>query len=105
MVRIVIFADPARQLASLYSASARQYAALWEPVIRDAGERLVRAVPIADDATVLDVGAGAGSLVPCLRSVSPRGVVISVDLSIGMISLLRERYAGAPAAVMDAQSL
>ena len=47
----------ARQVAAIYSA-AREYAVLWEPVIRDAGERLMSVLPIIIECTVVDVGAG-----------------------------------------------
>lgn len=97
--------DPSKFLARLYSASARQYAELWAPVLRPTSERLIAAMPLAGAFTVLDLGTGTGTLLPGLRAAAPKGRVIGVDRSIGMLREARAREASAPLAAMDLAEL
>jgi ubiquinone/menaquinone biosynthesis C-methylase UbiE len=53
---------------------------------------------------VIDVGTGAGALLPAIRRAAPRAVVLGIDRSEGMLTLARQRHDG-PLAVMDAQHL
>jgi ubiquinone/menaquinone biosynthesis C-methylase UbiE len=87
--RVMENVDPTRLLASLYSSAAREYALLWEPVIRPMGERLVRAMPLARAAPVLDVGAGTGALFPALRTAAPHALIVGVDGAEGMLRVAR----------------
>ena len=71
--------DPSKFLAGLYSASAREYAELWAPVLQPTGERLITAMTLGGATTVLDLGAGTGALLPALHAAAPRARVIAVD--------------------------
>lgn len=95
-----------RRLAERYSDSAAEYARCWSPVILPMGKRLVRSLPIAEAARVLDVGTGTGALVEEIRSAAPRALVVGVDGAIGMLRVARARTAGPlPLAAMDARRL
>ena len=96
---------PSRVLAGLYSASAREYAELWAPVLQPTSERLIAAMPIARATTVLDLGAGTGALFPALRAAAPKARVIGVDRATGMLRQARAREASAPLATMDLAQL
>ena len=53
---------------------------------------------------MIDVGTGAGALLPGIRRAAPRAAILGIDHSEGMLKLARERHSG-PLALMDAQSL
>jgi SAM-dependent methyltransferase len=93
-----------RQLADRYSASAADYARCWSPVIRPMGQRLIRAMPLADASAVLDVGTGVGALVPDIRAAAPGALVVGVDGAVGMLRVAR-RAVPIPVAAMDARRL
>lgn len=93
--------QPSKLLADLYSASAPEYAELWAPVLRPTSERLIAAMPLAEASTVLDLGAGTGSLLPALRAAAPKARLIVVDRATGMLREARARVASAPLAAMD----
>jgi ubiquinone/menaquinone biosynthesis C-methylase UbiE len=91
-------------LADLYSRRATAYDELWSPIIRPVGERLLDFLQLTDARRVIDVGTGAGALLPAIQRASPRAEVIGVDRSEGMLRLCRQRFAG-PLALMDVQRL
>ena len=91
-------------LADLYSLRAEAYDRLWSPVIRPLGERLISRLRLADTECVLDVGTGAGALLPAIQHAAPEATVVGIDRSEGMLRMAQRRYAG-PLEVMDAQSL
>lgn len=91
-------------LADRYSQRAEAYDVLWSPVIRPVGERLLDHLPLTKAADVLDVGAGAGALLPSIRRAAPRAKILGVDRSAGMLRLARERHSGL-LALMDVQNL
>ena len=100
-------ASPAEQvavLADLYSKRATAYDALWSPVIRPLGEMLLDNLPLARAGAVIDVGCGAGALLPLIRSRAPAATVLGVDRSGGMLAVARAKDGG-PLALMDAQRL
>ena len=93
--------SPSKILANIYSASAREYASLWGPVIQPMGERLVAAMAISEASTVLDLGAGTGGLFAALRSAAPAALLVGVDRAQGMLQVAREPDRRAYLAVMD----
>lgn len=90
---------PRNHAARLAPRPALDYARLWSPVIRPAGEQLVARLPLAKARVVVDLGTGTGNLLPALRrGAGPRATVVGVDASIAM---LRASSAHEPVAVMD----
>jgi SAM-dependent methyltransferase len=96
---------PSKVLAGLYSASAREYAELWAPVLQPTSERLIAAMALAGATTVLDLGAGTGALFPALRAAAPKARVIAVDRALGMLREARAREASVPLAAMELAQL
>ncbi|MDQ2942317.1 MAG: class I SAM-dependent methyltransferase [Candidatus Dormibacteraeota bacterium] len=91
-------------LAERYSQRAAVYDELWSPVIRPAGERLIGHLSVGEARTVVDVGTGAGALLPAIRLAAPMATIVGVDRSSGMLRLAREKHSG-PLALMDVQRL
>ena len=91
-------------LADRYSQRARAYDEVWSPVIRPVGEALISHLPLSGARTIVDVGTGAGALLPVIRRTAPSAMVLGVDRAAGMLRLAREKHAG-PLALMDAQHL
>jgi ubiquinone/menaquinone biosynthesis C-methylase UbiE len=91
-------------LADMYSRRAGAYDELWSPIIRPVGERLLDHMQLTDAKRVIDVGTGAGALLPAIQRASPGADVVGVDRSEGMLRLCRQKFPG-PLALMDVQSL
>ena len=91
-------------LAERYSQRAEVYDELWSPIIRPAGERLIRELSLKASTSVIDVGTGAGALLPAIRRAAPRATILGVDRSDGMLRLAREKHSGSRA-LMDVQKL
>jgi len=91
-------------LAGRYSLRAEAYDALWSPVIRPFGERLLSHLPLSRARQVIDVGTGSGALLPLIQKASPGAVVLGVDNSEGMLRLAKDKHPG-PLALMDIQQL
>src|SRR3954447_24099649 len=70
---------------------ARTYDRSSAPQQSWASEVLARLAGIADDATVLDVGCGTGLVTQQLAALVPRGRVLAIDASTGMVELARRR--------------
>lgn len=102
--RAVPPANQARLIADRYNAGAQEYASLWSPVIRPMGERLVRMLPLAGAQSVLDIGCGAGALLPAIGAAALQATLVGVDRSIGMLRIAQGSQA-VPLVVMDAQRL
>ncbi len=92
-------------LADRYSQRAEAYDGLWSPIIRPVGERLIARLPLsARTSHVIDIGTGAGALLPAIQRAAPSAVIVGIDRSGGMLRLARERHSG-PLALMDVQRL
>jgi SAM-dependent methyltransferase len=91
-------------LAERYSLRAEAYDALWSPVIRPVGERLLAHLPLSRAKNVIDVGCGSGALLPLIQAASPASNVLGVDNSEGMLRLAEGKHQG-PLALMDVQKL
>ena len=96
--------DASQLLAEDYAESARVYDRIWSPIIRPAGEQLLDALPLRDANRVLDLGTGAGALLPSIVSLAPRAQVVAVDRSDGMLQLARGR-SNVPLLLADARVL
>jgi ubiquinone/menaquinone biosynthesis C-methylase UbiE len=91
-------------LAERYSLRAEAYDALWSPVIRPVGKRLLAQLPLSRAKNVIDVGSGSGALLPLIQAASPASTVLGVDNSEGMLRLAKDKHPG-PLALMDVQKL
>ena len=92
-------------LADRYTQRAEVYDALWSPIIRPVGERLIERLPLSTDTrSVVDIGTGAGALLPAIQRAAPSAVIVGIDRSQGMLRLAREKHSS-PLALMDVQRL
>jgi ubiquinone/menaquinone biosynthesis C-methylase UbiE len=92
-------------LADRYTQRAEVYDALWSPIIRPVGERLVARLPLSSSTrSVVDIGTGAGALLPAIQRAAPSAVIVGIDRSRGMLRLAREKHSS-PLALMDVQKL
>jgi ubiquinone/menaquinone biosynthesis C-methylase UbiE len=92
------------ELARRYSERAPAYDEIWSPVIQPFGEKLLAHMAIADAVEIVDVGTGAGALLPLIQRAAPKAQILGVDRSEGMLKLARGRHHGA-LTLMDAQNL
>ena len=77
----------------------------WAPVIGPMARPIVEELPLALAHDVLDIGCGAGELLPDLRRHAPLARIVGVDPAPGMLQLARLRQPDAHCALMDAQRL
>jgi SAM-dependent methyltransferase len=89
-------------LTRRYTEEAGVYQELWAPVLHDVGLGLLRELRGTGPDIVLDVGSGAGTLLPDLQAAFPGARVIGVDRAFGMLQLAPR---GPARAVMDAAQL
>lgn len=85
---------PRPNIADVYDEGAASYAEHWAPALNRHARDLAAAVPppaAGQGRTVLDVAAGAGTLLPDLRPVAGKaedgGHVVALDYSAGMLAL------------------
>ncbi|MEX1185886.1 MAG: class I SAM-dependent methyltransferase [Gemmatimonadaceae bacterium] len=95
---------PSRELAADYSRRAAAYARYWAPVIHPMAHPLLRAMPLADARTILDVGTGTGALWPLIQAAAPAARLWGVDGAEGMLRAGHDSLRGR-VAVMDAELL
>src|SRR5438552_15990997 len=74
-------------LAERYTQRAAVYEAVWSPIIRPAGERLISRLPLTAAKRGIDVGTGTGALRPGIRRAAPRARILGVDTAGGMARL------------------
>ena len=92
-------------LADRYTQRAGAYEALWSPIIRPVGERLIARLPLfRTTRSVVDIGTGAGALLPAIKRAAPNAVIVGVDRSQGMLRLAKDKHSG-QLALMDVQNL
>ena len=98
-------ARPVRtDVAASYDRGVEGYVNVWSTVILPPARAVVAALDLSRRATVVDVGAGSGALVPSIRQAAPAGIVIAVDASFEMLRAARDRT-DARAAQADALAL
>ena len=90
------------RLTERYDGEARDYARYWAPVLHPASRRLVEAFAPEAARRIVDIGAGAGTLLTFLRARFPSALVVAVDRSEGMLELASS---SSPVVVMDASRL
>jgi SAM-dependent methyltransferase len=61
-------------------------------------------LPLSGASNVIDVGTGAGALLPAIQKAAPKATVLGVDSSEGMLRLAGQKHRG-PLALMDVQNL
>jgi ubiquinone/menaquinone biosynthesis C-methylase UbiE len=91
-------------LAERYTLRAEAYDTFWSPVIRPVGERLLFHLPLSRATNIIDVGTGAGALLPLIQKAAPNATVLGIDRSEGMLRLAKKKHPG-PLALMDVQKL
>jgi SAM-dependent methyltransferase len=88
--------------AAYFSAHAAAYEQLWSGVLMPANRQLVDLLALTSARTVLDLGAGIGSLLPVLADAAPQARIIAADRALGMV---RRAPAAASRVVLDAHAL
>jgi ubiquinone/menaquinone biosynthesis C-methylase UbiE len=91
-------------VAASYDRGVDGYINVWSAVILPPAQAVVAALNLLRTATVVDVGAGSGALVPSIKQAAPDGVVVAVDASLEMLRAARDRT-GALVAHVDASEL
>src|SRR5260370_3769941 len=97
-------AEQTALLAERYSQRADAYDQLWSPVIRPPGELLISQLSLSAAKRIIDVGTGAGALLPAISRAAPTATVLGIDRSAGMLRLARHKHAG-PLALLVVQNL
>jgi SAM-dependent methyltransferase len=95
-------ADNAGIVVGMYAPMAADYEAIWAPLLRVYGIRMLDRLPLAGAARVLDLGCGVGTLLPDIRARAADALVVGVDLTEEMLGRAGD---GATVAVMDGTRL
>lgn len=72
-------------VAASYDLGVEAYAALWSPVILPPARSVVAAMELGPGARVIDIGTGAGALVPALQGAAADVTVVGLDASLEML--------------------
>lgn len=91
--------------AERFTAWAEGYRDIWAPILLPWNVRLAEPVELSPVASVLEVGTGVGNLLGVLRQRAPRGRIVGVDYSEGMVALAPRGPGLASVAIMDAVRL
>src|SRR5438874_283674 len=91
--------EHSRRLTAHYDADASAYAALWAPVLLPLSRKLLDRLPLATAGRVIDIGTGAGTLLPEIARAAPLALVVGVDRSLGMLASARQ--SGCALALVD----
>lgn len=94
--------EAVKRLIEQYDGEARAYVDYWAPVVHPVSCALVDELPDEGVRRVLDLGAGAGQLLPVLQEKYRDAAIVGIDRSEGMVALAEEDVL---MAVMDALSL
>jgi ubiquinone/menaquinone biosynthesis C-methylase UbiE len=78
-------------VAASYDRGVDAYMNVWSAVIQPPARMVVAGLDMSSTATVVDIGAGTGAMVPVIRAAAPGGIVIAVDASSGMLRAARDR--------------
>ena len=90
------------RLIEQYDLESRAYVDHWAPVVHPIACRLLEELPEHTVERALDIGAGAGFLLPAIQQKYSQALVVGVDRSEGLLSLANP---DASLAVADAVSL
>ncbi|UCH84010.1 MAG: class I SAM-dependent methyltransferase [Candidatus Latescibacterota bacterium] len=90
------------RLTEQYDVEARAYAAHWAPIVHPVACRLLDELPQHTVERALDLGAGAGLLLPVIRDKFKQALVVGIDRSEGLLGLAGP---DAPLVVGDAAGL
>jgi SAM-dependent methyltransferase len=90
-----VSATPARpvrdDVTAAYDRGVDGYVNIWSAVILPPTQSVVAALDLAAAATVVDVGAGSGALIPSIRDAAPNARIVALDASVGMLRVARDR--------------
>lgn len=78
---------PGFLVARHYSSEAEAYRDLWAPVLVRLSGWLIDELPLLEARRVLDLGCGAGTLLPRLSEASPEAMVVGLDRTEAMVAL------------------
>jgi ubiquinone/menaquinone biosynthesis C-methylase UbiE len=108
VTRITFIDSLTTKTAERYNQTAGAYRDLWAPVLRVAGQRLLRelaAAPAPPLQRIVDIGTGVGALMPDILATFPQASLVGIDRSPGMLALALRGDHRIVCAVADAREL
>lgn len=73
-------------MSQLYDDAAPGYEELWGPELLELSRAILDEVPLADAATIREVGSGVGAFLRDLGDAAPTALVVGTDLAPGMLA-------------------